>query len=62
MKKKLESGSRKSLPCQQLDSNPGVLSLQSALVVAGGEIGDMTYTEAVEVLRVGERPDALQLV
>ena len=46
------------LPTARFD--PGVLSLQSALVVAGGEIEDMTYTEAVEVLRVGERPDVLQ--
>ena len=47
----LESGSRQFLPCQQLDcSQPGVLSLQSALVVAGG----VPYTTEVF------RPDTSQ--
>ena len=36
--------------------DPGVLSLQSALVVAGGEIGQVTYTNNVEILK----PDCMQ--
>ena len=36
--------------------DPGVLSLQSALIVAGGEIGSVTYTNAVEIFK----PDCMQ--
>ena len=32
--------------------DPGVLSLQSALIVAGGEIGPVTYTNAVEIFKL----------
>ena len=46
------------MPTARFD--PGVLSLQSALVVAGGEIEDKTHTKAVEILKIGEKPDALQ--
>ena len=46
------------MPTARFDS--GVLSLQSVLVVAGGEIEDKTHTKAVEVLKIGEKPDGLQ--
>ena len=46
------------MPIARFD--PGVLSLQSALVVAGGGIEDKTHTKAVEVLKIGEKPDGLQ--
>ena len=48
-----KSGSRPFLPCQQLD-NPSVLSLQSALVVAGGF--RFSYTTTVEIFK----PDTSQ--
>ena len=52
-----KSGSRKFHPCQQLGIYaPGVLSLQSALVVAGGVTSVMNYTGIVEIFK----PDTLQ--
>ena len=41
-------GSSPFLPCQQLDG-PGVLSLQSALVVAGGYTLSTLYVNTVEI-------------
>ena len=40
--------------------DPGVLSLPSALVVAGGQTDLMRYTNTVEILKHGEKPEVAQ--
>ena len=47
-----------NMPTARFD--PGVLSLESALLVAGGQFNYMGYTNAVEILKLGEKADALQ--
>ena len=52
--KKWKQNALPPMPTARYD--PGVVSLQSALVVAGGEIGHVTYTNAVEIFK----PDCMQ--
>ena len=52
--KKWKQNAFPPMPTARYD--PGVVSLQSALVVAGGETGHVTYTNAVEIFK----PDCMQ--
>ena len=54
----LQKWKNKLPPMPTARFDPGVLSLQSALVVAGGEVADMECTNVVEILK-GERPEEL---
>ena len=46
------------MPTARFD--PGVLSLQSAIIVAGGQTDGRNYTNSVEILKEGEKSDTFQ--
>lgn len=46
------------MPTARFDA--GVLSLQSVIIVAGGQIDSRNYTNSVEILKEGEKTDTFQ--